>query len=167
VTSLAFDFGEPVRLWSHIPIEDPRAAALADRHYSRQTVGAKGFVPAGERFALWHEDDGGCAVWAVCRNMDPVGTIQWRNTIFRNESAMLSSELIIDATRTTYELWMRRYHALPSEPLTTEIDVAATRARRSRTSPPGICYLKAGWTFVRELDPGHGRPLRVILQASR
>ena len=93
--------------------------------------------------------------------------MQWRNTIFRNESGTLSSELIREATRTTFEIWARRYGALPAEDLTTEVDIAATRRRRSRHARAGRCYELAGWLFVRELDPGHGRPARAIWRAPR
>jgi hypothetical protein len=164
VTSLAFDFGEPAQIWSHIPIEDPRARVIYDRHYSRQTVGAEGIVAPGERFLMMHEGVNGAAIWAVVRNRFR-GQWYWRNSIFRNESRTLSSLLIEDATRITYELWARRYGQLPPEDLITEIDIEATRARRSKRSPPGRCYLEAGWLFVREIDPGHGRPARVVLKA--
>ncbi len=156
------------RVWSHVPIEDPRGRELADRHYSRQTRGAKGYVGPGERFAFLHEDDrGGRALWAICRSLDPVGVMQWRNSIFRNESTTRSSSLICHAVLTTYEVWQRRYLAIPPEDLTTEIDIEATAKRRSKGSPPGICYLHAGWAVVREVPRGHGRSAKVVLRAPR
>lgn len=33
--------------WRKVPRTDPRARALADRHYSRQTVGARDFMASG------------------------------------------------------------------------------------------------------------------------
>lgn len=156
---------EPPKMWQHVPIEDPRARALADRHYSRQTVGAKGFVGPGQRFVLWHESELGQAVWAVCRALDPIGVMQWRNTIFRKESRHVASEMIIEATRETYGLWRRRYGGLPAERLTTEIDIEATAARRSRRHPPGYSYLCAGWEILREVPAGHGRSAKVVLGA--
>jgi hypothetical protein len=154
-------------MWDHIPIEDPRGRELADRHYSRQTVGAKGYVGPGQRFALLHQGARGRALWTVCRAMDPTGAMQWRNTIFRNESGTLSSELIVVATALTFELWARRYGAVPAEDLTTEIDIAATRRRRSKRAMPGRCYEAAGWLFVREVHPGHGRSAKMIWKAPR
>lgn len=159
----AFAFVEP-QLWKHVPVEYPPARELADRHYSRQTKGADGILPPGQRFLLWHESVGN-AVWGVCRNKDPVGRYQWRNTIFRNESSTLSSTLIREATRQTMLVWFRRYGDLPTEMLTTEIAVEATAARRSKRSEPGHCYLMAGWIALGYIDPGHGRPLRRILRA--
>lgn len=130
--------------WERISVEDPRGAELADRHYSRQTIGARGFMPPGKRIALWMPG----AVCGVCLNKDPLGTMRWRNTIFRNETRLLSSALIIEATWQTYDEWEDEYDELPSIPLTTEIDVDATAARRSKRSVPGGCFRHAGWTFV-------------------
>lgn len=158
----------PAQLWEHIPIEATAGRELADRHYARQTKGAKGFVGPGERFAFLHAGPGdGRALWAVCRALDPVGRMQWRNTIFRNESATRSSTLIAAAVLETYQCWQRRYKAIPPEDLTTEIDIAATAARRSKHALPGICYRHVGWTFVREVPKGHGRSAKVILRAPR
>lgn len=156
-------------MWSHVPVEYAPARELADRHYSRQTKGADGILAPGERFLLWHDDAlfGGAgknAAWGVVRNRFRK---QWRfrNSLFRNESSTRSSDLIREATRQTFRLWQRRYHCIPDEPLETEIDIEATRARRSKRNPPGYCYLMAGWIHVRDLDPGHGRPARAIFRA--
>lgn len=159
--TLALDLGDRYELWRHVPVEFPPARELADRHYSRQTPGADGILPGGWRFLFWH--DGG-AVWGVCRNRFRKRW-RWRNTIFRNESATLSSELIRAATRLTYEVWERRYKALPPERLTTEINIEATRRRRSRHHAPGHCYLMAGWEHLYDLEPGHGRPARAVWAA--
>lgn len=152
-------------LWSRISVQDQRAAALADGHYSRQTIGAAGFMPPGRRFALWHEGPLGPALWGVVLNLDPVGALRWRNTIFRNTSGTLSSSLIAAATIETYGVWVRRYGALPSVPLTTEVDIDATRARRSRHHEPGRCYRAAGWREIVRRGPTHGRPAIVVLAA--
>lgn len=149
-------------VWSLEPIESPAARALADRHPTRQTHGAKGFIPPGRRILLRTTD--GRAIWSACHNVFR-GVWRWRNTIFRNEGVMLSSDLVRSATAATYREWIGRYCSLPSEPLITEIDVEATAHRRSRRHEPGHCYLVAGWTFVREIPAGHGRPRKHILQA--
>jgi hypothetical protein len=47
---------------------DPRGRALADRHYSRQSIGAKNFVQPGRTFVLVHSADyleGADAVWVT------------------------------------------------------------------------------------------------------
>ncbi len=67
----------------------------------------------------------------------------WRNMLFRNLGAGLSSELIADATAQTYLHWANRYGTLPSERLRTEIGLS-----RRRT---GYCYLLAGWEPDRDV----------------
>lgn len=163
MTSLAFDFVEPA-LWSHVPVEYPPARELADRHYPRQTVGATGILAPGERFLFWHTDRAGDAGWGVVRNRFRKRW-RFRNSFFRNESAALSSDLIRAATDATYDMWRRRYHKLPVQRLVTEVDIDATRDRRSRRHPPGHCYRMAGWEYLYDLEPGHGRPARTVLGA--
>jgi hypothetical protein len=166
VTQLSLLAVAPPQVWTRIDIEDPRARQLADRHYSRQTKGAEGFIGPGRRFLFWHEDAGGAAIWAVCYSLDPIGRYQFRNSIFRNESATRSSALIEAATPSSYDVFTRRYGPLPLEPLTSEIDIEATRARRGKERPPGYCYECAGWTWVRSSLPGHGRGARAIYEAA-
>lgn len=138
--------------WEHVKRCDPRARALADRHYSRQTVGAQEFMPPGRTFVLLRA----AAVWGVVENDDPAGNRRWRCSIFRNEGGGLSSDLIREATMLTGEYWLGR-HGLPSVPLQTEVDPRKTRAKQD----PGYCFLKAGWSIV-----GERRGL-VILEAPR
>lgn len=64
--------------------------------------------------------------------------------VFRNLGAGLSSDLIREATAATYMHWAARYGSLPAERLRTEIGVKAVRS-----SNPGFCYLKAGYTKDR------------------
>lgn len=64
----------------------------------------------------------------------------WRNMMFRNLGAGLSSELIKSATARTYEEWAKRYGSLPDERLRTEVDTT-----RVRSANPGYCYRMAGW----------------------
>lgn len=164
---LAIHWPSPHELWSIAPREDSLAAALADRHYSRQTPGADGFLAAGKCVVLYHRRPDGDAVWGVVYNMDPVGAWRFRNTLFHSESKTLSSTLIEAATFVTYREWVRKYGALPAEPLRTEIDVEATKRRRSKRHSPGHCYLMAGWHVVRYVPPGHGRSAKVELEAPR
>lgn len=109
-------------------------------------------------------DAAGAAIWSACHNVFR-GVWRWRNTIYRNETSMLSSDLVRAATIATYVDWFARYGALPREQLITEIDVEATARRRSKRHQPGHCYLVAGWTFLREAPAEHGRPLRHVLGA--
>ncbi len=65
----------------------------------------------------------------------------WRNNMFRNLGAGLSSKLIEQAVEATRYYWMQKYGELPEVPMRTEIKIKAVRS-----SNPGCCYLKAGWT---------------------
>ena len=124
-------------------------------HYSRRTPGSKTFTGVGQEIVLVTEC--GCAVWAVIRQKTPMarGTgssrgraavtdakprFVWRNMLFRNLGAGLSSDLIKRALGLTYEEWQHRYGGLPAERLRTEIEV-----RRVCSTNPGYCYLMAGW----------------------
>jgi len=150
--------------WWRVSRNDPRARALADRHYSRQSVGAAGFMPPGRLLVLLTP----CAraVWGVVENLDPAGGLHWRCSIFRNEGAGLSSDLIRDATTRTYAWWTMHYGALPAVPLRTEIDVDRTARGRSRRSRPGECFLRAGWSVVGcTSGADKGRTSLLVLQA--
>jgi hypothetical protein len=125
-------------------------------HYSRRTPGSKTFTGVGQEIVL--VTDCGRAVWACVRQKTPMaaGSGQsrgraggqtdararyvWRNMIFRNLGAGLSSQLIREALDMTYQEWAKRYDGLPDERLRTEVDV-----RQIRSSNPGFCYRAAGW----------------------
>lgn len=130
----------PDGYWQKVRRTDPRARVLADRHYSRQTVGAPEFMANGRTLVLLTHC--ASAVWGVIQNLDPVGNERFRCSIFRNESLTLSSVLIREATWRTYAFWVRRYHGLPGAPLTTEVDPDRTLRKRD----PGRCFRRAGWS---------------------
>lgn len=145
---------------------DPRALAVVDGtgafaehgpHYSRRSPGSKTFTGVGREIVLVTAC--GRAVWAVVYQRTPTAQkggkvvrrglgkptdtrprYVWRNMMFRNLGAGLSSALIELATERTYAEWLARYGEIPAEPLRTEIDVA-----RVRSGLPGYCYLRAGW----------------------
>lgn len=151
--------------WLLSSSSDPRALAVVDGlgqfhehgpHYSRRTPGSKTFTGVGQEIVLVTAC--GRAVWAVVRQKTPaargsggsrgrVGLADvrvryiWRNMLFRNLGAGLSSTLIRDALAMTYVEWAKRYGVLPTERLRTEIGVREIRPKND----PGYCYLKAGW----------------------
>lgn len=78
----------------------------------------------------------------------------WVNTLFRNEGAGLSSELITSAVDLTVEKWGE-----PPRGIITFVDPGKVRRKRD----PGRCYLRAGWAHLGWTKGGHGRPqLRVL-----
>jgi len=150
--------------WALSSSSDPRALAVVDGtgrfekygpHYSRRTPGSKTFTGVGQEIVL--VTDCGRAVWAVVRQRTPakrgsgnsrgrqgaVGThcrYVWRNMLFRNLGAGLSSDLIREAHVATVARWAERYGELPAERLRTEINIA-----KIQSTNPGCCYQCAGW----------------------
>lgn len=144
-------------MWTPTTKGDARACALADRHYSRQTRGGRQFMPPGKTLVLLTSD--ARAVWGVCWNKDPRGGKQFRCTIFRNESAMLSSTLIVEAT-TLSQAWARSKGI--TEPLRTTVDPKRVRRKRD----PGRCFLRAGWRVVGHAK-GHRHRNAIVLEAPK
>jgi len=140
-------------VWHAVSRRDVRARRLADRHYSRQTPGAKDFMASGRTLVMLTDDE--LAVWGAIENLDPAGNRRWRCSIFRNEGPERSSELVREATARTFDYWLRHYGAIPSVPLQTEVDPRRVRHKRD----PGRCFLRAGWVRV-----GQARGL-VVLEA--
>lgn len=64
--------------WRQVRRDDARARELADRHYSRQTPGAKDFMASGRTLVLLADR----AVWGAIENLDPAGSRRWRVSIF-------------------------------------------------------------------------------------
>lgn len=150
--------------WILSSSSDPRALAVVDGlgpfkkhgpHYSRRTPGSKTFTGVGQEIVLVTEC--GRAVWACVRQKTPsargTGSSRgrtgktdrkaryiWRNMLFRNLGAGLSSRLIRRALVMTYREWQVRYGELPEERLRTEIGVKEVKSKN-----PGFCYLMAGW----------------------
>lgn len=120
---------------------DPEGVAIADRHYNRQKIGSPQFVPPGRCIVL--KSLCGKALWVTSW---PFGEFvkhdwpgAWINSLFRNEGAGLSSELIREAVAVTRSYWKP-----PALGLITFVDAKKTRHKRD----PGRCYRKAGFKHV-------------------
>ena len=126
--------------WSHR--FDPEALPLADRHYNRQKVGSPQFVPPGrcvvllsrDRTALW------VTSWPFAQYVKHAWAGAWVNSLFRNEGAALSSELIREAVAATRSVWSEP----PPLGMITFVDASKTRRKRD----PGRCYRRAGFRHV-------------------
>ena len=119
---------------------DPRAVKLADRHYSRKSPGTGQFMPPGRMLIL--ATLAGDAVWATSwplPELVPYRADAWVCTIFRNESAILSSALICEAIAATR--W--KYGTPPVGGMVTFID-----ARKVTSRNPGYCFKRAGFTHT-------------------
>lgn len=116
---------------------DPEMAALADRHYSRRTRGARQFCYSGRKLILRNCEGTILFVWM---NPDPTMRMDaqrgYNCAIFRNESERLSSEIILEAEQHAVAKWGRGRAY-------TFID-----SQKIRSSNPGCCFKKAGWKFA-------------------
>jgi hypothetical protein len=122
---------------------DSRVAALADKHYSRQTIGSKKFSPPGRKLVLVTED--GSAGWVtLCPEAQYVHREYpdaWICTFFRNESEIPSSQLIKEAIAVT--LW--KYGKPPDSGMVTMVD-----ASKVTSEIPGYCYKRAKFKHIGE-----------------
>jgi hypothetical protein len=130
-------------LWETVKRTDPRAVAMADRHYSRAKYGTAG-KSIGQNCrirVLLHRT--GLALWVsqwpyAGMEKHPYGHA-WVCTLFRNEGAGLSSALVRDAVLCTYRLWGEG--GVPEGGFVTFVDAGAVRPKRD----PGRCFLRAGF----------------------
>lgn len=127
---------------------DPEAVAIADRHYNRQKIGTPQFVPPGRCLvlksvcgnALW------VTSWPFAEYVKHKWPGAWVNSLFRNEGAGLSSELIAQALAVTRSV----FGEPPELGLVTFIDANKTRHKRD----PGRCYRRAGGKHVGFTEGG-------------
>ena len=117
---------------------NPIAQKLADRHYSRKTIGATtGFCGPGEKLVLLSGDGRALFVWLHAKPEFRADGIDGINcTIFRNESPILSSFLILQAENFARERW-------PGKKLFTYVNPKKVQSKK-----PGWCFIKAGWKQV-------------------
>jgi hypothetical protein len=123
---------------------DPEMAALADRHYSRRTVGARQFLYSGRKLVLRNAAGTVLFGWMfpdADKRMD--GQVGYNCAIFRNESQRRGSEIILEA-----EAWATRYWG-PNR-FYTYVD-----AHKVKTGVPGYCFRRAGWKRVGYSKAGH------------
>jgi hypothetical protein len=151
---------EPV-VWTVRHRFDKAAAALADRHYSRERVGSP--QVGGPGFVLVLVTPCERAVWISKRHSPEASSARatadgfpdaYRCAIFRNEGAGLASALILEAMALTVRLW--------GDPGTAGW-VTYVKPSAVASENPGYCFKRAGWTldrswthpvFVRLLAPG-------------
>lgn len=114
---------------------DPRARWLFDRHYSRihykDGRTPKLFVGPGHKMVLLTLACDALFVWRKFRSADGQQGINC--AIFRNESFIRSSDLIVEAEQLAWQRW-------PDQRLYTYVN-----PRHIRSANPGYCFKKAGW----------------------
>lgn len=121
--------------WLEAKDGHPLARALFHRHYSRRRYrdGRRPllFVGPGQKLVLLSQCGRGLFVWRKFISDDGQQGINC--SIFRNEGAGLSSELIEAADAIAFERW-------PGERHYTYVD-----GSKVRSSNPGFCFIAAGW----------------------
>lgn len=129
---------------------DPRAVAIADRHYNRQKIGSPQFVPPGRCLVLLTANADALWVtsWPFAQYVRHAWAGAWVNSCFRNESEgqFLSSELIRDAVSATSAF----FEEIPNLGMITFIN----RDKVKRKRDFGRCYRRAGFSEVGETKGG-------------
>jgi hypothetical protein len=130
--------------WYQVTKFDGRAVELYSRHYSSKKNGStipdwlrSGITPPGESITLMTSDCSALFVWVKQQIRDD-GQEGVNCSVFRNEGCLLSSMLILEAEEIAWGRW-------PGERLFTHIDGTAVAS-----SNPGFCFLKAGWSRLKE-----------------
>lgn len=126
---------------------DRSCRILADRHYSRQHVGAPMFTRPGRNLVL--RTAGADAVWVTWSGIRDDGMRAWECTIFRNESEHLSSSMIQSAVAATLAEW----GVPPPDGIITYVDQSKVRSRN-----PDFCFLSAGFQRI-----GRSKRRRLVL----
>lgn len=127
---------------------DPRALPLADRHYNRRKIGSPQFVPPGRNVVLLTRDADALWVtsWPFAEYVRHAWPGAWVNSLFRNESPALASELILEAVAVTRSV----FGEPPELGLVTFVDERKVRPNRQ----PGRIYLRAGFRPVGHTKGG-------------
>jgi len=119
---------------------DGEMSVLADRHYSRQTPGARQFCPNGRKLVLRNTAGTVLFVWMhqQYRRDGLIGG--YHCTLFRNESNRLSSKIILEAEKLAVRKW-------GFQPVFTRF-FTYVDPHRIKSQNPGCCFLKAGWRRI-------------------
>jgi hypothetical protein len=121
--------------WYQTKDGDPFAMELYQRHYSarhyKDNRNVKLFCGPGEKIVLLTENKDALLIWKkFMDNSDQRGV---NCSIFRNESDILSSLLIIEAMKYANKKW-------PEERMYTYVN-----SKKIKSTNPGYCFLCAGW----------------------
>jgi hypothetical protein len=123
------------KYWFYAKDGDEFCRAVFQRHYSfrryKDGRDPKLFVGPGVKIVLLTEIGDALFVWRKFQSDD--GQIGINCAVFRNESDVLSSALILDAETVAQARW-------PGERLYTYVN-----PRRIQSSNPGFCFKQSGW----------------------
>lgn len=142
-------------MWQRSHRAEARAREVADRHYNRQKVGSRQFVPPGRCLVLYAETATGRAAWVTSWPFGEFVKHRWPGawvcSLFRNEGAGLASSMIRDALAATRSY----YGEAPQLGLVTFVDPDKVRPTMVRGKPVwGWTWLKAGFEADGETEGG-------------
>jgi hypothetical protein len=127
---------------------DPIARDIADRHYNRQKIGSRRFMPPGRCKVLLYEDNTALwgTSWPFAEYVLHAWAGAWVNSIFRKESGEdKNSDMIREAVACTRYL----YPDVPELGMVTFIDPEKVKPIKVRgVDTWGYSYLKAGFENV-------------------
>jgi hypothetical protein len=130
--------------WRRSGRADQRALPLADRHYNRQKVGTRQFVPPGRCLVLLTDDADALWVtsWPFAEHVRHAWPGAMVCSIFRREPDCehRASDLVASACAATRARWP----VLPEQGMVTFIDPAKVRRKRD----PGRCFRRSGFVEV-------------------
>lgn len=132
------------RFWCLAKDADSEAREIFKRHYSRRKYldgrDPKNFVGPGEKIVLITPDADALFIWRKFISLDKQSGINC--SVFRNEGPCRSSEMILDAERIAWNRWPRaRFYTY-------------INARKVKSTNPGYCFIKAGWTKCGKTKKG-------------
>lgn len=129
---------------------DGEMSMLADRHYSRRTVGARQFLYSGRKLVLRNTEGSVLFGWMWCdddKRMDR--QTGYNCAIFRNESQRKASDILLEAETFAFEKWGKNRLYSYIDPTKTQTVVALRDyprwGVRKGERIVGFCYRKAGW----------------------
>lgn len=130
----------PGMYWFGITKFDHRAASLYGRHYSSRKNGKNvlswlrhGITSPGESITLLTSDGSALFVWL--KNIRDDGEEGVNCAVFRSESNILSSSLILEAEVFAWDKW-------PGERLFTFVNGIEVQG-------DGLCFKRAGWRKLK------------------
>lgn len=114
----------------------PEASQLANRHYSRKKSKQR-FVSPGERLIMLSSNLDWLFCWSKKQfRLDQQVGIEC--TLSRNESNLISSEIILMAEKEALKKWGQQRFFTFVDPT------------KVKSNNPGYCFLKAGWKRLTE-----------------
>ena len=142
-------------IWRLSHRADQRSRIIADRHYNRQKIGSKQFVPPGRCAVFYAKTETGEAFWVTSWPFKEYVKHAWGGawicSAFRNEGAGCASEMIREALAVTRHV----FGDPPELGMITFVDRSKVRSTKVRGEDVwGWTYLKAGFQVVGETKGG-------------